>query len=51
MNSFIYNSEEKESFIYEPKLRNDNKYNVEIKSPNFENYNNKLNKLVRKMVK
>ncbi len=30
MNSFIYNSEEKESFIYEPKLRNDNNKNVEF---------------------
>lgn len=61
MNSFIHNSEEKESFVYEPKLRGDNnknvefsiiinhiKYNVEVKSPNFENYNNKLNKLVKK---
>ena len=60
MNSFIQNSEKKKSFMYEPQLREDNnknvefsivindiKYNVEVKSLNFENYNKKLNKLVK----
>ncbi|WP_236894701.1 hypothetical protein [Clostridium beijerinckii] len=54
MNSFIVQSNNKTTFIYEPKLRTDNnknvefsiiignvKYNVEVKSPNFENYNKK----------
>jgi hypothetical protein len=60
MNSFIQNSDRKSSFNYEPKLRRDNgknvefsiiinniKYNIEVKSPNFENDNKKLNKLVQ----
>ncbi|MDR3587948.1 MAG: hypothetical protein P4L59_21950 [Desulfosporosinus sp.] len=61
MNSFIKNSKKRESFAYEPKLRDDNnknveftivinriKYNIEVKSPNFEHYNEKLNMLVQK---
>lgn len=60
INSFIQNSDRKESFMYEPQLRNDNnknvefsininqtKYNVEVKSPNFEKYNKKLKKIVQ----
>jgi len=56
MNSFIIQSDKKETFTYEPKLRDDNnknvefsiiinniKYNVEVKSPNFDNYNKKIN--------
>lgn len=61
MNSFIQNSNKKESFVYEPQLRDDNhknvefsieikqmKYCVEVKSPNFEKYNEKLNELLLK---
>ncbi|WP_459195756.1 hypothetical protein [Wukongibacter baidiensis] len=60
INSFIVKSDNKNSFQYEPKLRDDNnknvefsveidniQYNVEVKSANFENYRKKLNKLVK----
>lgn len=61
MNIFIVQSNKKETFMYEPKLRSDNKknvefsiiigdikYNVEVKSPNFENFNKKLNEQLNK---
>lgn len=56
MNTFIIQSDKKDTFLYEPQLRSDNKkniefsiklgsikYNIEVKSPNFETYNKKLN--------
>lgn len=63
MNTFIIQSNRKETFMYEPKLRIDNnknvefsimigdiKYNVEVKSPNFDNYNKKLHEQLQKNV-
>ncbi len=61
MNSFLVQSNKKDTFMYEPKLRTDNnknvefsimigdiKYNVEVKSPNFDNYNEKLHEQLQK---
>lgn len=55
INTFLLQSDKKETFKYEPKLRSDSnknvefsieigpiKYNVEVKSPNFDNYNKKF---------
>ena len=61
INTFIEKSENKDTFKYEPKLRNDNnknvefsiiinkvKYNVEVKSPNLSNYYNELHTKIEK---